>query len=209
MSDHSEVPETITGYLYDDYGNYTETREFDPYGGFPLNVTLTPPPETPEGKFAVYLYPNWYVWDEKAKPAPPPPPPPIEEWQVDQEKERRVAMGFVYGGKAFQTNSQSQMNDILGKMADAIAYITVDQGDLTSLRWSDPRYDFAWQAADGTYVPMTAPECLAFTRAAVRRKEALVGAAQALKAMSPIPMDYWSPDHWPDMDAINSVAARK
>ncbi len=58
MSDQPEVPETITGYLYDDYGNYTETREFDPYGGFPLNVTLTRPPETPEGKFAVYLYPH-------------------------------------------------------------------------------------------------------------------------------------------------------
>lgn len=208
MSDQSEVPETITGYLYDDYGNYTETREFDPYGGFPLNVTLTPPPETPEGKFAVYLYPNWYVWDEKAKPAPPPPPPPIEGWQVDQEKERRVAMGFVYNGKAFQTNSQSQMNDILGKMADAMAAILIDQVDPASLKWSDPDHDFYWSAADGSLVPMTAPECLEFTRAAVRRKEKLVAAALVLKAMSPIPVDYYMDSYWPAME-VTSKAARK
>lgn len=139
---------------------------------------------------------------------PPPVIIPVDPYEVDREMTQRVSYGFVYGGKAYVTETQSQMNDILGKMGDAIAYITIDQGDLTSLRWSDSRYDFAWSAADGTEVPMTAPECLAFTRAAVRRKEALVGAALAIKAMNPIPQDYRDDKYWPPMDST-AKAARK
>lgn len=199
--------EDYTWYVYDPMGYFL--YEVTQPGNVPIPTPSTdiPPPKTHGTEVAVWRdwLNNWEVLPSK----PVPPPPSAQPWEIDQEKERRVSMGFVYGGKAFETNSQSQMNDILGKMGDAIAYITVDQGDLTSLRWSDSRYDFAWTAADGTQVPMTAPECLAFTRAAVRRKEALVGAALALKAMSPIPVDYYLDSYWPDMDAIHSVAARK
>lgn len=210
MSDDTDapVPETIKGWLFDGFGNFTEERDFDPYGGFPNNVTLTPLPEIPKGKFAVWNYSYWEIHDEKVLPAPPPPPPPPQMWQVDQERDRRVSLGFVYNGKAFMTESQSQIDDILGKMTDALAAITVDQAQAGDLRWASPDYDFAWSAADGTLVPMDAQTCLAFTRAAVRRKTLLVGAGLALKAMNPIPVDYMDDKYWPPMDST-AKAARK
>lgn len=117
-------------------------------------------------------------------------------------------MGFVYAGKAYLTENQSQIDDILGKMTDALAAITVDQAQAGDLRWASPDYDFAWSAADGTLVAMDAQTCLAFTRAAVRRKTLLVAAGLALKAMNPIPVDYMDDKYWPAMDST-AKAARK
>lgn len=127
---------------------------------------------------------------------------------MDQERDRRASLGFVYNGKAFMTESQSQMNDILGKLGDATAAISIDNAQPGDLRWSDAEYDFAWSAADGTDMPMDAQTCLDFTRSAVRRKEKLVAAGLLLKAMSPIPQDYWQDQYWPPMDAT-AKAARK
>lgn len=123
---------------------------------------------------------------------------------VDIERDRRTAMGFVYDGKAYQAENQSQIDDILGKMTDSLAAITIDQAKSGDLRWASPDYDFAWSAADGTLVPMDAQTCLAFTRSAVRRKTLLVGAGLALKAMNPIPVDYMDDKYWPPMDATHS-----
>nr|WP_288358005.1 hypothetical protein [uncultured Pseudomonas sp.] len=134
--------------------------------------------------------------------------PVISPMAVDMERYRRTTMGFVYGGKAYQTENQSQIDDILGKMTDSLAAITIDQAQPGDLRWSDPDHDFAWSAADGSLVPMDAQTCLAFTRAAVRRKTLLVGAGLALKAMNPIPIDYMDDKYWPPMDST-AKAARK
>lgn len=202
MSD--ETLEFIVGYLFDIYGNFTEARQFDPYGGFPSNVTLTPPPEIPAGKFAVFSYPSWTIRDEPAAPAPPPPPAPITPEQVDQEKERRVSLGFVYDGKAFVTENQSQIDDILGMMTDSLAAITVDGAYPGNLHWASAKYEFSWPAADGTRVPMDAQTCLDFTRTAARRKSLLVAAGLALKAMDPIPADYMADKYWPPMDVTAS-----
>nr|WP_314586557.1 hypothetical protein [uncultured Pseudomonas sp.] len=140
------------------------------------------------------------------------PPPvvvyPVETYQVDEERDRRTAMGFVYDGKAYQTENQSQIDDILGKMTDALAAITIDQAQPGDLRWASPDYDFAWSAADGTLVPMDAQTCLAFTRSAVRRKTLLVGAGLALKAMNPIPTDYMDDKYWPPLDSTAKTARK-
>lgn len=200
---------TVIIYLYDQFGYLIRAQEVDPRDPLPGPCTLTPPPETVGEQVAVYR--DWLdVWEIlDKKPAPPPPyVPPIEGYQVDQEKDRRTAMGFMFEGKAYLTETQSQMNDILGALADATAAITVDQAQPGDLRWADPRYDFAWSAADGSGVPMDAQTCLAFTRAAVRRKSLLVGAGLALKAMNPIPVDYMDDKYWPPMDST-AKAARK
>lgn len=127
---------------------------------------------------------------------------------VDAERDRRTAMGFVYDGKAYQTENQSQIDDILGKMTDSLAAITIDQAQPGDLRWASPDYDFAWSAADGTLVPMDAQTCLAFTRSAVRRKTLLVGAGLALKAMDPIPADYMDDKYWPPLDSTAKTARK-
>lgn len=199
--------ETMTYYLYDPYYIYTETRELPITEPAPLQpYTLVPIPDLTGAQVAKWVdwLNDWSVLAER----PPVPVPSAQPWQIDQEKDRRTAMGFIYEGKAYLTESQSQMNDILGALADATAAITVDQAQPGDLRWADPRYDFAWSTADGTGVPMDAQTCLAFTRAAVRRKSLLVGAGLALKAMNPIPVDYMDDKYWPPMDST-AKAARK
>lgn len=199
--------ETNVFYLYDQYYIYRETRELPVTEPAPLEpYTLVPIPKLTGEQVAKWIdwKNDWDVLEER----PPIPVPSAQPWQVEQERDRRVGMGFIYNGKMFETGNQSQMNDILGKMSDSLAAILIDQVDPGSLKWSSPDYDFAWSAADGTLVPMTAPECLEFTRAAVRRKEALVAAALALKARSPIPMDFYLDHYWPPMETT-AKAARK
>lgn len=127
---------------------------------------------------------------------------------VDSERDRRTAMGFIYDGKAYQTENQSQIDDILGKMTDSLAAITIDQAQPGDLRWASPDFDFAWSAADGTLVPMDAQTCLAFTRSAVRRKTLLVGAGLALKAMNPVPIDYMDDKYWPPLNTTMRAKAK-
>lgn len=198
--------EDYTWYVYDSAGYFL--YEVTQPGNVPIPTPSTdiPPPETRGTEVAVWRdwLSNWEVLPSK----PVPPPPSAQPWEIDQEKDRRTAMGFIYEGKAYQTENQSQVDDILGKMTDALAAITVDQAQAGDLRWASPDYDFAWSAADGTLVPMDAQTCLAFTRAAVRRKTLLVAAGLALKAMNPIPVDYMDDKYWPAMDST-AKAARK
>lgn len=197
--------EDTTYYLYDYEYIFTGQVTVPPIEPAPYNSVMVPPPDlagTQVAKWNDFSF-QWEVLDER----PPKPIPSAQPWQIDQEKDRRTAMGFIYNGKAYLTETQSQMNDILGALADATAAITVDQAQPGDLRWADPRYDFAWSAADGSGVPMDAQTCLAFTRAAVRRKSLLVGAGLALKAMNPIPVDYMDDRYWPTMDATSKVTA--
>lgn len=198
--------EDYTWYVYDPMGYFLYEVTQPGNVSIPTPSTDIPPPETHGTEVAVWRdwLNNWEVLPSK----PVPPPPSAQPWEIDQEKDRRTAMGFMFEGKAYLTETQSQMNDILGALADATAAITVDQAQPGDLRWADPRYDFAWSAADGSGVPMDAQTCLAFTRAAVRRKSLLVGAGLALKAMNPIPVDYMDDKYWPPMDST-AKAARK
>lgn len=134
---------------------------------------------------------------------------PVDPSDVDRELNQRVSYGFVYAGKAYVTETQSQMNDILGKLGDAMAAILIDGAEPGDLRWANQAYDFAWSAADNSSVPMDAQTCLAFTRAAVRRKEALVAAALAIKAMNPIPQDYRDDKYWPALDVTAKARTSK
>lgn len=161
--------------------------------------------EQPEGSIEVPSAPTRYEqrwlgdrWSD----------PIIQPYEVDIERDRRAAMGFVYAGKSFQSASQSQVDDILGKMTDSLAAITVDGALPGDLRWATPDFDFAWSAADGTLVPMDAQTCLEFTRSAVRRKTMLVAAGLALKAQSPIPIDFTDDKYWPPMDTTVRIAAK-
>lgn len=209
MSDDNEVPDFIMGYLFDNFGNFIEAKKFDPYGGFPLNVTFTAPPEIPDGKFAVFNYSFWEIRDERAAPPPPPPPPPGQPWQVDQERDRRAGLGFVFNGKLFSTESISQQLDLIGMQGVAIAAITIGQAEVGKLDWVEEGVDFAWFAADNTPMPMDAHTCLEFTTAAMKRKMLIIGAGLRLKAMEVIPPDYWTDKYWPAMDPITSKVTRK
>lgn len=136
------------------------------------------------------------------------PPPiiiyPIENYQVDEERDRRIADGFIFDGVRYQTESQSDRENILGALGTALAAITVDGAQPGNLRWADPKFDFFWIAADNSRVPMDAQTCLAFARAAVARKSLLVIAGNTIKQMDPIPQDYTDDKWWPQWNATQS-----
>lgn len=136
------------------------------------------------------------------------PPPviiyPIENYQVDEERDRRISDGFFFDGVRYQTESQSDRENILGALGTALAAITVDGAQTGDLRWADPKFDFFWIAADNSRVPMDAQTCLAFARAAVARKSLLVIAGNTIKQMDPIPQDYTDDKWWPQWNATLS-----
>lgn len=117
------------------------------------------------------------------------------ERNVDAERDRRVAGGFVFGGNAFQTRSEDREN-IAGASTAAMAAIVggAQGGDL---RWHGGDSDFCWIAADNTLVPMDAQTMFAFGQAAMAHKQAMIFAARALKDMAEIPEDVSSDIYWP------------
>ena len=122
---------------------------------------------------------------------------------IDSERDRRIASGFTFDGHAYQTESASDRENILGALGTSLAAITVDEAQAGDLRWFDPNFDFFWIAADDTRVPMDAHTCLAFARAAVSRKSLLVIAGNSIKQMNPIPQDYMDDKYWPAADSTS------
>lgn len=113
---------------------------------------------------------------------------------VNRERDRRIAGGFTWNGKRYDTDADSAAN-IAGAMTMASVAITLGKqpGDL---RWSDPDRDFGWIAADNTITPMDAQTCLAFAMAAADFKADMIFAARRLKDTVPIPSDYAHDSHW-------------
>lgn len=126
---------------------------------------------------------------------------------IDMERDRRIGSGFTFDGHAYQTESASDRENILGALGTSLAAITVDEAQPGDLRWFDADFDFFWIAADDTRVPMDAQTCLAFARAAVSRKSLLVIAGNSIKQMNPIPQDYMDDKYWPAADS--TTRARK
>lgn len=123
---------------------------------------------------------------------PPPVPTPTAD-DVDAERDRRIAIGFVFNGKLFQTRPDDREN-IAGASTAALAAIIngASEGDL---RWHGGDSDFTWIAEDNSEVPMDAQTMFAFGQAAMAHKQTLIFKARALKNMTPIPSDY-ADDHW-------------
>jgi len=197
---------TMILYYWDSQQIYTHSIEVAVNHGIESNSTLVAPPDLKGEQVAKWndMVFEWEVLDKR----PPPPLPIIQSYQVDMERDRRIAQGLVFDGKAYQTESAGDRENILGAMGDALAAITVDGAQAGDLRWADPNFDFFWIASDNSRVSMDAQTCLEFTRAAVRRKGLLVIAASNLKAMSPIPVDYANDKYWPALTASRAAAAR-
>lgn len=121
---------------------------------------------------------------------------PIQPSQVNAERDRRFALGFRYGGALFQSDPDSREN-VAGAGTMALGAI-VSGKQPGNLRWARPDRDFTWTAADNSQIPMDAHTTFAFASSLGIRKEEFIKAAQALKAMQPIPQDYATNDaYWP------------
>lgn len=111
---------------------------------------------------------------------PPGTPAPGSIARVNLVRDRRIAAGFAFNGKTFQTDPDS-VKRIAGAATAAHMAISLDSAQPGDLRWADPDYDFVWSAADNSLVPMDAPTAIAFGQAYLAHERALVFAAKAIK----------------------------
>jgi len=121
-------------------------------------------------------------------------PPPTTD-AIDAERDRRIANGFTFGGKLYQSRPEDREN-IAGASVAALA--AMGNGALPNdYRWHGGDADFVWIAADNSLTPMDAQTVFAFGQAAMAHKQAHIFAARALKDAEPIPADYADNIHWP------------
>jgi hypothetical protein len=124
-----------------------------------------------------------------------PPPPPITRAQVDAERDRRTATGFVFNGKAFQLDDRS-IGRITAMGADARFAIAAgaEEGDYL---WADPTSPFGFIATDNTVMLMDAQTMAEFANAAKLWVSRHTFAGLKLKSQSPVPVDFTDDSHWP------------
>jgi len=120
---------------------------------------------------------------------------PITPELVDAERDRRIAAGFTFGGKLYQSRPEDREN-ITGAAIAALAAIGAGAvpGDY---RWHGVESDFVWIAADNSLTVMDAQTMFAFGQAAMAHKQAHIFAARAIKDAEPIPLDYAQAGWWP------------
>lgn len=116
------------------------------------------------------------------------------EDSVTRERDRRIAAGFVFDGKLYQSRATDREN-IMGNAQ--LAFMAVTGGaEAGNLRWADATADFSWIAADNTLVPMDAPTMLAFAKASAAQKARLIFKAREIKDIAPQPTDVTDDKLW-------------
>jgi len=114
---------------------------------------------------------------------------------VDAERDRRIAAGFSFGGKLYQSRPDDREN-IAGASTAALAAM-VSGAEPGDYRWHGGDSDFCWIAADNSLTTMDAQTMFAFGQAAMAHKQAHIFAGRALKDADPMPVDYADAGYWP------------
>lgn len=166
--------------------------------GVVVNVEMIPPGHERAGVIYVPTETagsGWLYDGETFTPPEPPEPAGPTPQMVDAERDRRIAAGFSFGGKLYQSRPEDRENISGAALAALAAQIGGAQpGDL---RWHGADSDFVWIAADNSLTPMDAQTMFAFGQAAMAHKQAHIFAARALKSAEPIPADYSDDSDWP------------
>ena len=128
-----------------------------------------------------------YVWNTAAKiPTPD---------EVNAERDKRIATGFMFMGKSFAMDGESKAR-IIG--AATLAGFAVTAGaQAGNYRWHGGSSDFVWIADDNSLNRMDAQTCFAFGQAAPAWETRLIFAARAIRHSSPVRGDYTNNDLWP------------
>lgn len=163
---HFVVPDAPEGYSRDD------------------GATLIAPPPSMEHRWI----------DGEWRTLPPALPVPTPD-AIDAERDRRIANGFSFNGKLYQSRPEDRENIAGAALAALAAQISgAEPGDY---RWHGGDSDFVWIAEDNSLTPMDAQTMFAFGQAAMAHKQALIFKARAIKDMDPIPADYADDERWP------------
>jgi hypothetical protein len=105
--------------------------------------------------------------------------------EVNAERDRRVAKGFTFEGKLYQSRVEDQKR-IANAATQAVAAVAAGSqpGDY---RWHGGTKDFGWLASDNTLTLMDAKTVIAFHKAATDWETQHVFAARAIKSTNPVP----------------------
>lgn len=119
---------------------------------------------------------------------------------VDVERDRRIAAGFVFEGVLFQSRAEDREN-IAGAYAAAKDAISMHDAKAGNFGWqrlldANAPPEFRWIAADNTTHPMDAQTTVRFGYAALNHKQAHILKARAIKDTAPIPADYTDGKYW-------------
>lgn len=125
----------------------------------------------------------------------PIPPRVVSSAEVNAERDRRIAAGFVFNGKTFDYDEASRQR-ISGAGALAIAAIMngAQPGDML---WHGGATAFGWIVKDNTFMELDAQGVVALGQAAAAWEYAHIAAARVLKDMTPIPLDFEDDIRWP------------
>jgi len=96
---------------------------------------------------------------------------------IDDERDRRIAGGFTFVGKRYQTRPEDREN-IAGASTAALAAV-MNGAEAGNLRWHGGASDFFWIAEDNSLTPMDATTMFAFGQSAMAHKQAVIFAARA------------------------------
>ncbi|MBG6172683.1 hypothetical protein IWQ55_000290 [Labrenzia sp. EL_208] len=123
-------------------------------------------------------------------------PPPATRDDVNAERDRRLFLDFTYNGVAYDGDETSQ-----SRIRDArISALSAILGGATpgDLRWHGQAVDFFWITKANAKTSMDAHTVVAFGNVIAARTGMLIAAADALKALDPIPADYATNEsYWP------------
>ena len=124
-----------------------------------------------------------------------PPEPEPTPTDVDTERDQRIAAGFTFQSKVYQSRPEDREN-MAGASLAALA--AMGNGALPGdYRWHGGDSDFVWIAEDNSLTLMDAQTMFALGQTAMAHKQAHIFAARALKDADPIPADYTDDAYWP------------
>lgn len=190
-----------TRYVIDTDGIWTgESIEWLETQPIPERTVPVEPPVLYPGEFAMWVG-AWAVVSERPQPPEELGPTGPTPSMIDAERDRRIAAGFMFGGKLYQARTEDRENIAGAKSAatDAIVMFDAQPGNYGWQRLLDPSLPevAGWIAADNSFIPMDAQTVVQFGYAALGHKQAHIFAARALKDAVPIPADYEDDGYWP------------
>ncbi|MER8652320.1 hypothetical protein [Mesorhizobium sp. M0586] len=115
---------------------------------------------------------------------------------VNAERDRRIAAGFTFNGKAYAMDDQSKAR--ISGAATLAGFAAITGAGAGNYRWADANVDFVWIANDNTLTLMDAPTCFAFGKAAAAWESQNIFAARAIKESDPVPYGFTNNAYWPN-----------
>lgn len=114
---------------------------------------------------------------------------------VDEERDRRIAAGFIFSGKLIDFDAVSKENITgAGAMAGTATAMGAVAGDLY---WHGGAEPFSWITADNTKLELDAASMFAMSQAAADHVATHFFAGRSLKDYTILPATYADDEYWP------------